>query len=238
MNTMLELKQVSITLHEKRLLDNVSLKVEQGAFYCLIGESGGGKTLIGKALLRHLPRSLAMEGEIIVNSQQVEVILQHPLDSLAANVSILAQLRHLLRGQKIPKAEWEIRMREALMQVGLVPDEALLRKRPYQLSGGMCQKIVLACALITKPEVIIADEATSALDVESQKLLLQMLKKLQIEEHCTIFFITHDLDLARTYSTNLGIVKEGQLIESGKTEDILNDPQQKYTKELIDIFES
>lgn len=237
-NTMLELKQVTLTLRDKKLLENVSFQVEPETFYCLIGESGGGKTLIGKTLLGHLPADFTVEGEIVVNSQRVEVVLQNPVDSLAANIPVGTQLHHLLRGQRIPKTQWALRIEEVLTQVGLNYDKTLLNKRPYQLSGGMCQKVALASALIAKPEVIIADEATSALDAESQQSLLQLLKKLQTEEHCTIFFITHDLDLARRFSTDLGVVKDGQLIESGKTDSIMTNPKQKYTKELIDIFDA
>lgn len=234
---MLALENLSVYYQEKTLLNNVSLKIEQGDFYCLIGESGGGKTLIGKTLLGMLPEKFQVTGKVNRQSTKIELVLQNPLDSMPNNIKIKKQFHHLLAANKIAKNTWSAEIEQVLKQVGFDAPTLIVNKRPYELSGGMCQRVALAFALISQPELIIADEVTSALDENSQNTILELLKKLQTTTNCTIFFITHDLDLVKKYSTKMSVVKDGCLIESGLTNNVLHRPQKKYTKELIDIFE-
>ncbi|EAH2027615.1 ABC transporter ATP-binding protein, partial [Listeria monocytogenes] len=126
---------------------------------------------------------------------------------------------------------------QAMQSVGFESSEEIPLKKPFQLSGGMCQKVAIAMALVAKPRIIIADEPTSALDEQNQEIILQLLDDIYKKNRITIFFITHDLLIAQRYSTHLGVMYEGQLIEYGPTEKILSHPKELYTKELIRIFE-
>ncbi|MBL1230607.1 ABC transporter ATP-binding protein [Enterococcus sp. BWB1-3] len=235
---MIELTECSITAEQGKLLDSISLKVPKGAYFCLIGESGGGKTLLGKMILGILPPNLKVSGKINCDRKKMEIILQNPLGSLQSNSRIDSQFHHLLKSKGMKnKEDRKMKMFQALSRVGFTAIQEIAAKRPYQLSGGMCQKAALAMALISQPEIIIADEATSALDEQSQETILQLLSNLYLEKQLTIFFITHDLSIAKAYSTHLGVMQNGQLIEVGLTEQVLNHPTENYTKELIGIFE-
>ncbi|WP_207871964.1 peptide/nickel transport system ATP-binding protein [Enterococcus sp. DIV2402] len=235
---MIQLTNYSVFLSGEELLQSINLTVEAGAFFCLIGESGGGKTLLSKVILDLLPSKFQTRGTKCCVTEKMELILQNPLDSMQSNVLIRTQFHHLLKSKGIKeKGIREKMMKRAMHQVGFIDNLTILDNYPYELSGGMCQKTALALALVSNPEIIIADEATSALDVQSQRTILTLLQKMNRQANKTIFFITHDLELVRQFGTHVGIIKEGCLLETGKVNDILTHPKNQYTKELIEIFD-
>lgn len=234
---MIKLTNFSLELGGNRLIENISLCVSRGDYFCLIGESGGGKTIVGKSILGILPKEFKKSGSLICQRNKMEVILQDPIGSMQSNLTVDSQFQQLLKSKGIKnKEERQGLMAQVLSWVGFSDTKIIAATRPYQLSGGMCQKVAIAMALVSQPEIIIADEPTSALDQENQEIILRLLWKIYQEKKITLFFITHDLAIARKYSTHLGVIQNGQLIESGRTEYLLKSPKQRYTKELLEIF--
>lgn len=235
---MIKLEECSVQWKEQQLLSSINLHVYEGDFFCLIGESGGGKTLLSRLMLGWLPKGFEVSGTISAKQDKMEIILQNPIGSMQANSKVGTQFHHLLKSKGIKeKRRREQQMMQILASVGFSNMGEILNKRPFQLSGGMCQKIAIAMALISQPEIIIADEPTSALDAESQQNMMTLLWNIYRERGLTIVLITHNLNMVREYGTHVGIVKEGRLIEAGTTRQVLTNPQEKYTQELIEIFE-
>lgn len=235
---MIQLKNCSVLLGERELVSSVSMSVAEGTFWGLIGESGGGKTLLTKAILGILPVNLTMHGEIQVDRRKLEVVMQNPRGSFQPTIRIGQQLEHLLKSRN-----WKVRsqrlrkLQDTLNWVGFDDPDRVFDKYPYQLSGGMCQKAAIAAALLGEPRILIADEPTSALDEESQKGLLMLFKRIQLEKKVTIFFVTHDLSILKKYTTHIGVVHQGRLLETGQSSEVLTRPKHCYTKELIAYFE-
>ncbi|ECK3709342.1 ABC transporter ATP-binding protein, partial [Listeria monocytogenes] len=220
---MINLTDVSIFVNDDKLINSLSLSITQGEYFCLIGESGGGKTLLGKAILDVLPKKFRIDGCIDCQRDQMEIILQDPIGSMQSNVRIDYQFHHLLKSKGMKnKLKRKKVIAQAMQSVGFESSEEIPLKKPFQLSGGMCQKVAIAMALVAKPRIIIADEPTSALDEQNQEIILQLLDDIYKKNRITIFFITHDLLIAQRYSTHLGVMYEGQLIEYGPTEKILS----------------
>ncbi|MCO5446203.1 ATP-binding cassette domain-containing protein [Enterococcus faecalis] len=235
---MINIKDFSIFINNNKLLDSLSLSIAQGEYFCLIGESGGGKTLLGKAILDVLPKNVRMSGFIECPRNQMEIILQNPIGSMQSNIKIGTQFHHLLKSKGMKsKVKRKEMIDNALQSVGFKNSEEIPFKKPFELSGGMCQRIAIAMALVSKPRIIIADEPTSALDQQSQETVLKLLDEVCKQNKITLFFITHDLLIAQRFSTHIGVIYKGRLIESGPTNQVLTYPKDMYTKELIGIFE-
>jgi len=235
---MINIKDFSIFINNNKLLDSLSLSIAQGEYFCLIGESGGGKTLLGKAILDVLPKNFRMSGFIECPRNQMEIILQNPIGSMQSNIKIGTQFHHLLKSKGMKsKVKRKEMIDNALQSVGFKNSEEIPFKKPFELSGGMCQRVAIAMALVSKPRIIIADEPTSALDEQSQETVLKLLDEVCKRNKITLFFITHDLLIAQRFSTHIGVIYKGRLIESGPTNQVLTYPKDMYTKELIGIFE-
>lgn len=234
---MIQIKNLSVYFQDLCLLKSINLTIEKGQFYCLVGESGGGKSLLSKAILGTLPETMRTHGFIQRESEKLDFILQNPRGSLQSQVTIKRQVYHLLNSYGYPKKDWEGLIYKMLASVQLDHHKNLLDKTPLQLSGGMCQKLALACALFSKPDFLVADEVTSALDQESRQEILDLIYKFYQDNQVTLLCITHDLDVAEKYASHLGIIHQGALIESGEKRKILAHPQKTYTKELIQSFE-
>lgn len=234
---MIKWEKCTIYFKKEILVNNVTLAIKKNSFFCLIGESGGGKTLLSKMLLGLLPKGFTTEGDIYCDLEKTELVLQNPLGTMQNNIVISKQFHHLLKSRGIiKKNERDKMVIEIMRNIGFLEISETLKKKPHELSGGMCQKIALAFALILNPEIIIADEITSALDKHTEKKILEILQRLHCEKKTTIFFITHDLNIVKKYSSHIGIMKEGRLIEVGKTSEVIENPQENYTKELIQLF--
>lgn len=235
---MIKIKDFSVYNHDKTLLKQISLEIPQNTFFCLVGESGGGKTLLAKAITGLLPAELTTKGDILGCQNEMELILQDPIGSLQPNWRIEDQFRHLLRSKKIKDQKHQKKiMQTTLTQVGFFSPAQVLPKKAYQLSGGMCQKVSIAFALSTNPKILIADEPTSALDLASQNSVMELLSKIHREMKITILLITHDLNLVKKYGTSVGIMKSGELIEQGQVSTVMKSPQKTYTQKLVKIFE-
>ncbi|MEK5057508.1 dipeptide/oligopeptide/nickel ABC transporter ATP-binding protein [Paenibacillus sp. FSL H7-0326] len=245
---MLSIDQVSVSSKEKKIVDHVSLSIREGEWYALVGQSGSGKTLLSQAIGRMLPANLQVHGNIRFNEQDLMSLTAKEMRSLRGKkISYIFQDyqgsftpfrtigQHFDEYQKVHDiSDASTRLNqavEALHSVGL--EESLLKRYPFQLSGGQLQRVSIATALLLSPDLIIADEITTALDSISGHKILELLARRQKESGFAILFITHDWRHVRRYANHLAVMKEGQIVEAGQKDQILSNPQHEYTKELI-----
>lgn len=227
-----------------RAVDGISLKIEEGRTYGLIGESGSGKTTVGKAIVG---LEQPTGGEMLyygkkVNSKrlrrkmnynnEVQMIFQDVLSSLDPKKRIRDIIGEPIRNyEKLSKEEETKKILELLNIVGMPPDA--LYKYPHEFSGGQRQRIGIARAVSLNPKLIVADEPVSALDLSVQAQVLNFLKKIQKDFDLSYLFISHDLGVVKHMCDYIYIMYRGRLVETGTTLDIFNNPQHIYTKRLI-----
>jgi len=227
-----------------KALDNVSVSIKKGITLAVVGESGSGKSTLAKSLIRLIDID---KGSIIFRNKNmrtingdtlksirknIQMIFQDPYASLNPRMKILKIMEEPLKVHKLGDSKYQYsKILSMIKRVGLV--EADLLKYPHQFSGGQRQRIGIARALILEPELVICDEPVSALDVSVQAQIIKLLKSLQKEFGLTFLFITHDLRIVRHIANEVIVMKDGKLIEQGKTDIIFNNPKTNYTKELL-----
>ena len=225
-------------------VDGVSLEIEEGKTYGLVGESGSDKSTIGKSIigLEHVTSGKVIyEGEDVTNkarrrtsdyNRNVQMIFQDSLSSFNPKKRILDIVAEPLRNfERLSPDEERKRVIELMEIIGL-SEEALL-KYPHQFSGGQRQRIGVARALASNPRLIIADEPVSALDLSVQAQVLNYMKRIQDEFNLSYLFISHDLGVVKHMCDELFIMYRGRFVETGKSEDIYANPQHIYTKRLL-----
>lgn len=221
MNKTVDIKKLQISTSDKKLVD-ISFKIENST--ALIGQSGSGKSLTLKSILNLLPSNLDMvfnvDSQFELNSSNIGFIPQNPFTSLSPMTKI--------KNQFFCNEE---KKSELMKIVGL--KEEFLNRFPSELSGGQLQRVVIAIALSNEIKLLLLDEPTTALDEASKKIVLDLIHKLQEELNILILFVTHDINSIKTICKNTVIIKNGEVIEEGRTIDVLKNPQSSYTKELI-----
>lgn len=228
-----------------RAVDQVSFSVNAGETLGIVGESGCGKSTLARAILRLGPLT---EGEIIFNGQDIsqlsakkmrpvrrdlQVVFQDPLASLNPRRTageLIAEPLQVLGGS-LTKAVIQTKVREIMAAVGLSPRH--INGYPHEFSGGQCQRIGIARALILQPKLIICDEPVSALDVSIQAQIINLLMQLQREFGLTLVFIAHDLSVVKHISNRILVMRAGQRVELGTREQIYDQPQAEYTQQLL-----
>jgi peptide/nickel transport system ATP-binding protein len=227
-----------------RAVDGVSFNIQQGKTLALVGESGCGKTTLGKSLLNLIPGT----GRVVINGVELNALTGEALRQQRANIQIVFQdpfssmnprmlvgdiiaegIRALHPG--ISSDERKARVRQLLQQVDLPEDSAL--RYPHEFSGGQRQRICIARALAVDPKLIVCDEPTSALDVSVQAQIIQLLKTLQQEKGVSYLFITHDLAVVAEIADDVAVMYKGKIIEQGSVAEVLTQPKQAYTQKLL-----
>ena len=238
------------TLSFVKAVDDVSLKVPQGSTLGLVGESGCGKTTLGRAILRLIEPT---EGEIFYNNQNIldlkiknmrplrkkmQIIFQDPYASLNPRMMVGSAIVEPMDIHKIgdnKKQRWQ-RAENLLEKVGLTPDMA--GRYPHEFSGGQRQRICIARALAVEPEFIVCDESVSALDVSIQAQILNLLLNLQDDLGLTYIFISHDLAVVKFMSDEVAVMHKGRVVEKNSSDQIYSNPQHEYTKTLLSSIPS
>ncbi|SED27043.1 Oligopeptide/dipeptide transporter, C-terminal region [Amycolatopsis tolypomycina] len=215
-------------------LRDVSFSVERGSCLAVVGESGSGKTTAARIVAG---LETATEGSVELASAGsgcgVQMVFQDPYGSLDPRQAIGAGLHELLRVHGMRrKADRADRVAELLDSVGL--DERHTAHHPRSLSGGQCQRVAIARALALEPTLLILDEAVSALDVSVQAQVLNLLADIRERTRITYLFVSHDLGVVRQVSDTCVVLRKGQIVEQGRTIDVLDSPQQPYTQALVD----
>ncbi len=232
------------------LVDEVFLDVFPGETVGLVGESGSGKSLTCMALLDLLPSSLTVKGEVRLEGENVHemspkrlrevrgttaaMIFQEPMSSLNPVLTVKVQLFEALRGAEYPNAKLKLaRAVELLDLVGINQPERRLNQYPHELSGGMCQRVMIAIALGGNPKVLIADEPTTSLDVTIQAQVLQLLKDLTSRLGMALLLVTHDLGVVAQSCDRVCVMYAGRIIEHGAVRSIFESPTHPYTEGLL-----
>jgi oligopeptide transport system ATP-binding protein len=228
----------------------VDLHVEAGETVAIVGESGSGKSQTMMAAMQLLASNGKASGEVDyrgrnllaldkagmneVRGKKISMIFQEPMTSLDPLYTIGNQLiEPIVRHQKLPHAQARAEALRLLKLVHIPDPERRLRSYPYELSGGQRQRVMIAMALANKPDILIADEPTTALDVTIQAQILSLLAELQAKLGMAIVFITHDLNIVRRLADRVYVMRQGVVVEDGKTERIFSAPRHEYTRMLL-----
>jgi len=220
---------------ETELVHGVDLVVASGEAVGIVGESGSGKTLTLRAVMGLLPRGLRVSGGQVEAGGRVAMIFQDPLsylDPMTRVGNLLAEVCRAQSGGSVASAR--ARARELFVAVRLPDPDALLRRYPHELSGGQRQRVLLAIALAAEPDILLCDEPTTALDVTVQAEVLALLAELRSSRGLSLLFVSHDLAVVASLCDRVVVFREGLVVETGVTTDIVNRPTQPYTKALVD----
>ncbi|UYQ77395.1 ABC transporter ATP-binding protein [Glutamicibacter sp. JL.03c] len=251
----LEVKNFSVELMTDngvfKAVNNVSFRIGHGETVTIIGESGSGKSTTAMGLLQLLPPGLAaLSGQVAIKGEDIlsnpkaitkfrgrglALIPQDPMTALNPVATIGSQLREAIKvaGRITGKQQMHSKAVQLLEQVRIPRVEEQLKKFPHQLSGGMLQRVLIAIALASEPELLVADEPTSALDVTVQAGILDLLLELQQRRGISVLMITHDIGVARLVSDTIHVMKSGQFVESGAAAQIVDAPAEEYTRTLL-----
>lgn len=247
--------RLTVTYGEKLAVDGVSFSLSPGKIYVIVGESGSGKS----TLLRTIGGLLTKEGKIVsgdiwmgeqnliqlsekewceVHGNKMCYIFQNPEQSLSPLAKIGKQFvecqnMHAKTAGKKSKKEILEDAEELLKELRFENPQRVLKSYPFELSGGMCQRVAIALAIMNQPSLLLADEPTSALDVASQDMTIETLLALRKKTDLSILLVTHNMEVARRLADEIGVMYQGRIIESGLPEEIWNDPKEDYTKKLI-----
>jgi len=232
--------------------DNISLELKRGETLCVVGESGSGKSVTSLAIMRLLEYAggiilggnIVFQGEELTTKSQEEMgkirgnkiamIFQDPMSALNPVFTVGDQISEsLMIHQGMSKQEAMQEAIKLLGHVGIPAPEIRVKQYPHELSGGMCQRVVIAIALACKPDLLIADEPTTALDVTVQAQILELLKSLQDEFGMSILLITHDMGVASEVADRIAVMYAGTIVEEGTVFDIFDHPSHPYTQGLL-----
>jgi ABC-type dipeptide/oligopeptide/nickel transport system ATPase component len=230
------------------ILDDVTFDIAPGEIVGLVGESGSGKSMTSLAVMGILPRGVQQTaGRILVDGTDVTavprrsvahrfaMIFQNPRDSLNPLMRIGDQVARMVAlHQGSDRRASRSAAVGLLEQVRIASPAQAARKYPHQLSGGMCQRVMIAMALACRPQLLLADEPTTALDVTVQAQILDLVVALTDEIQCGVLLVTHDLGVVAETCDRVNVLTQGRLVESGETFDVLTRPQHDYTRYLLD----
>tara|TARA_R110002126_G_scaffold291799_1_gene458897 strand:- start:3932 stop:5560 length:1629 start_codon:yes stop_codon:yes gene_type:complete len=253
---LISIRDLSVAFHQggqqTLAVNRVSLDIKRGETLALVGESGSGKSVLALSILQLLPYpaashpsgTITFKGQDLlsasdadlrrVRGNDVTMIFQEPMTSLNPLHSVEKQISEILGlHQGLFDRAARQRTIELLDQVGIRDPEKRLASYPHELSGGQRQRVMIAMALANRPELLIADEPTTALDVTIQAQILQLLETLKSDHGMSMLFITHDLGIVRRFADRVCVMTHGEIVETGPTKEIFDNPQHDYTKHLL-----
>jgi peptide/nickel transport system ATP-binding protein len=246
----------SLLRRERRFVhavDGISFDVGRGEVFCLVGESGCGKTTTARCILRLIDPtsgeinldegdrttelSSASKEEIKRLRPKMQLIFQDPYESLDPKMSVLDQLSEPLQVNKIGASHQEKmgRILRSLSDVGLMPPETFLYRYPHELSGGQRQRVGIASSMVLDPILLIADEPVSMVDVSMRSEILGIMLDIRKRSQATFVLITHDFSLAWAVGDRIAVMYSGKIVEMGPTFDVIREPKHPYTRALVSV---
>ena len=258
-DVILEVRDLHLEFHDhgrpEVAVEDFDLELRRGEIVGIVGESGSGKSMTALAIAGLLSRhALERRGQILFDGQdllrcprstlrhyqgdEISIVFQEPMTSLDPLQRIGRQVEEPLRihhGELSAEQRREQALR-ALTSVGLPEPEKVYRMYPHELSGGMRQRVMIAAATISRPQILIADEPTTALDVTIQAQIIALLRKINHDDGTAIIFISHDLSLVRQLCHRVVVMRKGLVVETGLAEEVFGNPQTDHTKMLVDAI--
>ena len=251
MSALLDIADLHFAIGDTPVLRGVSLQVGSGCIVGLVGESGAGKSMVGRVILGLEPDGghvtgggVSYDGKDLVAlggrerhallGREIALVPQNPMTALNPVARIEPQITDVLRQHLgLDASAARTRALELLESVHIREPERVLRQFPHELSGGMRQRILIAIAFACRPRLVVADEPTTALDVTVQRQILRLLKELQAAHGTAVLFITHDLGVVAKICDEVAVMHSGRILESGTTADLFRNPVHAYTRALF-----
>ncbi|OGX52321.1 MAG: hypothetical protein A2306_05825 [Omnitrophica WOR_2 bacterium RIFOXYB2_FULL_38_16] len=235
----------------KNIVDKVSLSIAENSIVGLVGGSGSGKTTIGLSIIRLLAAALKIDGgEILfegynlltysgskmreIRGKKIGMVFQEPLYAFNPVFRVGEQINEVLRFHtRLDVNKRKAKVLELIDMVGLPYPDKIYENYPHQLSGGMRQRAMIAQAIATEPKLLIADEPTSNLDVTVQAKIIELFQDLNKKLNLSILLITHDLGVVSHLCDSIAVMTNGKIVETGKTDEVMRSPKDKYTEALL-----
>lgn len=255
MGKILDIKNLKISFRTNngnvQAVRDISLDLYKGETIAIVGESGSGKSVTARAIMGILaPNAIVEGGEIIYDNKDllkasekelcklrgshISMVFQDPLSSLNPIVRVGKQITEtMLINGKVAKKEAKERAIKLMEEVGIPEPEKRYNQYPFELSGGMRQRVVIAIALSANPDILICDEPTTALDVTIQSQILELINKLKEERHLSVVFISHDLGVVANMADKIAVMYAGKVVEYGNVDEIFYEPKHPYTWALL-----
>lgn len=257
---MIKIDNLSVAFDGAEVVKNITIEIADGEIVGVVGESGSGKSVTALTLMGLIAEDAEItEGKIYFDNKilaeagkkldkslwrkyqgnEMAMIFQEPMTSLNPTVRVGAQVEEVLKiHTDMSKEERKQKVLETFVSVGLKKPEKVYESYPHQLSGGMRQRAMIAMAIILNPKLLVADEPTTALDVTIQNQIISLLKEINKKQQNAMLFITHDLNLAKRLCNRIVVMKDGEIVEQGKTQQIYEQPEDAYTKRLMEAVPS
>lgn len=249
--SVLSYENVDISYNGNTVVKDINFKLDEGEILGIVGESGSGKTTVIKAAMNLLGKGgLVTRGDIWfkdmdipdlsdkqmrkINGPEIGMIFQNSGSAFCPIRTVGDQLYEAMRAhEKISKEDFRIKATELFEKIGFNDVQRILKSYPFELSGGMQQRVGVAAAMLLNPKVILADEPTSALDVSIQRLVIDEMLKVREMFGTSMIIVSHNIGVIGAMADNVIVMKGGQIIEYGKKDEVLNSPKEEYTKKLM-----
>lgn len=246
----LNLKNLSVSYGDINILKDIDLSLKKGEILGIVGESGSGKSTLIKSIMGILDENASIDGEINfegkdlaslslkdyrkIKGKEISMIFQNPTEYFNPTRKISKQFIETIRSHNdISKQEIQKKSINTFKFLGLQDGKKIWNSYPFELSGGMNQRVAIALSIMLEPKILLADEPTSELDVTVQAQVVKELLKLRQKLNTSIILVTHNIGVASYMSDNIGVMYGGRIIEYGESEELINNPKHPYTKILI-----
>ena len=237
----LEIEHLSLTAvdaagREQQILKDISIEISENKITCLVGESGSGKSMTIAAVLGILPKTVLLDQSSLIQfaGKRIFSVFQDPMNTFNPSVKVGRQLYAMARAHgKTDRQAFDRDLREVLKDLNFTEPERVLEQYPFELSGGMLQRLMLGCGIALKPELMICDEPTTALDVTVQKEILKILRAINRRFQTAILLVTHDFGVVAETADAVIVMEKGRVVEQGEVFEIFDHPREAYTKALM-----